>query len=683
MSIPPGSLQVQYDLSDPASYPGTGNTIYDLSGNARDATKTGTVGFVSDGQASYLDLTGAGYFTSSSFLIPDASNWTFTGWFYCDEPLGSTGYYFLSSVTSITNDPTYGGSPFIAFGWAVPSVWAGSATQNRGSVWAPVQANLTHWYYITYTSNGTNTELYINGVSVGTQNQDTRILGTNMNLRLGSSPDSLEEAVGKLAYVEMYSDCLAAGDVLALYNATKSRFIVPVIEYDFSEPACYPGTGNTIFNLQPASYDFPIVNGATFVGAGSSSYFTFNGVNQHIGQGFSGGPGFGTTFTATVWVQANNGNIGSIWNSGFDSPLGREPGMYLNARAFSPDPGYADASFNFGIGYLDMASPQTIGDWFNLAYVADGTNVSLYVNGVLDSTGSQGGGQWAAGGFVLGAHLSSGGGVDAPFLNAKIGYYSAFDVALGSTQVSDIYNSQVSRFNPPPTPTVEYDFQNGSYPGTGTTITDLQGGDTNLTVGNGHWVSGAPNYFDLQGDTNLFNTSPGGSFSSTTFTVNCWYYTDFTNPTFYHTVWSIGLDGNPTRPLLATQGDNTMNIQWSFGYGIVPYTPTIGWHLFTFKTNGTTTSLFVDGVFQGSNSSSSGSVASPYTIRLGCGNNNSNNPVEFGYGKIGYWSYFDVALDAADILDIYNATSGSYPPAPPPPSSNGVGGRQFAQGFNG
>lgn len=45
-----------------------------------------------------------------------------------------------------------------------------------------------------------------------------------------------------------------------------------------------------------------------------------------------------------------------------------------------------------------------------------------------------------------------------------------------------------------------------------------------------------------------------------------------------------------------------------------------------------------------------------------------------------HWIY-DAVLDAADILALYNDTVTRYYPTPP--SSNGVGGRQFAQGFNG
>jgi hypothetical protein len=46
-----------------------------------------------------------------------------------------------------------------------------------------------------------------------------------------------------------------------------------------------------------------------------------------------------------------------------------------------------------------------------------------------------------------------------------------------------------------------------------------------------------------------------------------------------------------------------------------------------------------------------------------------------------FWIY-NSQLSSGDVLDLYNATEGRYF-GPPPPSSNGVGGRQFAQGFNG
>lgn len=209
-----------------------------------------------------------------------------------------------------------------------------------------------------------------------------------------------------------------------------------------------------------------------------------------------------------------------------------------------------------------------------------------------------------------------------------------------------------------PTAYTEYDFQNAAtYPGTGNTIYDLQAANVDLEVAAGTWVSGSINYWNLLGNTNIFNGNPGATFQDETFTVTCWYYPNFTNPSNYATVWSMGTDGNSTRPLLATESNGTMNIQWSFGFAAIPYTPTIDWHMFTFVSTGTggSTTLYVDGQYVGTNAQV-GTIGGNALIRLGAGNNGSNNPWEYAYGRIGYWSYHTTALTPTNILDQYNST---------------------------
>jgi hypothetical protein len=436
--------------------------------------------------------------------------------------------------------------------------------------------------------------------------------------------------------------------------------------YDISDPACYSGSGNTVVNTAQAAYNLQRVNGPTFVSDGQKSHFVFNRASQqYLGLGNNstsiGGPY--NTMTINVWFQSTDTSTSTLFSFGYNSPSGVQPTIFLNDASA----GYASASFNYGVGITFTTTPYINDTWNMITMVSDGTNNKIYLNGVLQSSAAQGGGTWPAnGGSYIGALGDAAGNAwsTAPFFNGKVAYLAQYDAALSTGDILTIYNNTKSRFSP--TPTVEYDFQNGSYPGSGSTITDLQGGDTNLTVGNGHWVSGTPNYFDLQGDTNLFNTNPGSAFSSTTFTVNCWYNPLYTNPGTYASVWGLGKDGNPTSPILSTNSDGTLNIQWSFGYGIVSTTVTNDWHLISFVSNGSTTTLYVDGISIGSNASSSGTVASPYTIRLGSSSSSSNAPISYAYGKIGYWSYFDVALDAADILAIYNATSGSYAPPPAP-----------------
>lgn len=447
-------------------------------------------------------------------------------------------------------------------------------------------------------------------------------------------------------------------------------------EFDFQNPACFTNGGTAITDLSGNGNNFTLNNTAyTYDGTYGSILFP----SGTYADGTPSDYAFGTAaFSILAWVKFNTSVPGiNISHFGGDSTGERTYFYWRSSDNFIVSDNAGSAG-----GWVQAADNQ----WHLLALTrpASGTvgDQEAYIDGVLITNNPanfyNGSATLNATSGVARLHSTVYGATG----DLELATFDVYTAELSAGDILTYYNDTYTRFIPPPTPTVEYDFQNGSYSGSGTTITDLQGGDTNLTIGNGHWVSGTPNYFDLQGDTNLFNTSPGSSFSSTTFTVNCWYNPLYTNPGTYASVWGLGKDGNPTSPILSTNSDGTLNIQWSFGYGLVGTTVTNGWHLISFVSNGSTTTLYVDGISIGSAASSSGTVASPYTIRLGSSSNSSNAPISYAYGKIGYWSYFDVALDAAEVLDLYNATSGSYAPAPPP-SSNGVGGRQFAQGFNG
>jgi hypothetical protein len=231
----------------------------------------------------------------------------------------------------------------------------------------------------------------------------------------------------------------------------------------------------------------------------------------------------------------------------------------------------------------------------------------------------------------------------------------------------------------------QYDFQNpSSYSGSGNTVYDLQG-STNLDVGNGNWVSGAINYWDLQGNTNLQNIAPSSTFNSNVFTINVWWYAGFTNPGFFASVWGLGINGPGTMPILSTQQTGGINIQWSFGVNAVSYTPTVDWHMYTFVSTGSATILYVDGAYVGQVNAvgSIGLISGVTRLRLGCSSDGSGNPGENAYGRIGYWDYYTAGLNAGEVLDVYNATNAPYAPPPPPAPGGIVGGTMFAQGFNG
>jgi len=79
-------LVLDWDFSNPASYPGTGNTITDLSGSGRTGTKTAATNFSPDAYGGGLVFTGPTPnntwidFPSSTYLVQGTNPFTIEGW---------------------------------------------------------------------------------------------------------------------------------------------------------------------------------------------------------------------------------------------------------------------------------------------------------------------------------------------------------------------------------------------------------------------------------------------------------------------------------------------------------------------------------------------------------------------------------------------------------------------------
>jgi hypothetical protein len=209
-------LVLALDASDRNSYPGSGTTWSDISGNGNNGTLTNGPTFSSDnGGSIVLDGTND-YINVGSLNLQQ--NWT------------------LETICYMNSD-----SSFSIFGQGTTSVNQGLhivyTNGSRGMIYGmygndndyqnnyrPVTGRWYHWIF-TYNSSTYAKQFYADTVlqtsPASVQNQ---YLGSGQ-LNVGANYSSaLSPANGRFAIARMYTRILSASEIAQNYNATKSRF---------------------------------------------------------------------------------------------------------------------------------------------------------------------------------------------------------------------------------------------------------------------------------------------------------------------------------------------------------------------------------------------------------------------------------------------------------------------------
>ena len=219
-------LVLYLDAGNIKSYPGTGTTWFDKSGNANNGTltngptfNTGSLGsIVFDGVDDYVDVNRqiqferTDSFTLSAWINTNDGN---NNQIINNETEGYRGYQF--SVDS-------NGKLFLFLRNTVSTNFLGVRMLSN------FPSNL--WCYVTAVYNGSSNasgvKLYINGIE-----QITEIAGDNLTSTTISNettwigrrrPQTQGPFNGKISIVQIYNKALTASEVLQNYDATKSRF---------------------------------------------------------------------------------------------------------------------------------------------------------------------------------------------------------------------------------------------------------------------------------------------------------------------------------------------------------------------------------------------------------------------------------------------------------------------------
>lgn len=220
-------LNLLLDAANVRSYPGSGATWSDLTGNSINGT-LGNGAFFSSSNGGTIVFDGVNDFVTGSSNIPLGSQVTIGTWIRHTSLPASINRYLTvgtlvgGSVTEtavIRHDGNSSGNPG-AIGQLHFYV------RTSGTIKA-VRVNNSlvtgSWYYTVGTWDGTTMRLYKNGLQVTSSVPGGTLNATNINYWV-SAVTNVEPMSGSIANVQIYTRALTADEVLQNYNANKSRF---------------------------------------------------------------------------------------------------------------------------------------------------------------------------------------------------------------------------------------------------------------------------------------------------------------------------------------------------------------------------------------------------------------------------------------------------------------------------
>ena len=678
---------IEYDFSDPACYSGTGNTVYDLSGNAIDGAISGAT-YVADGQKSYFLFNGTSgspdSIISESFTNSSPKTWTMQGWFY---PTGIGQDNFSTALGAGTaQNSTNGGTPTIDWSWVNANDWSSTTGADKASIRPNLNWTPSEWYFVSNTWDGTTSKLYVNGSLVGSTTIPSAVtmLGSSTPLTIGKYPiaGTSSEFQGRIGYVQYYrGTALGSTEILDAYNTTRSRFLNPIAEWDFSTTNYDGGlTANDI--------------------SGNNNNGTFNQTPSNWNQTF----GY-IELTPTQQVKIPNANYPNNLPVGTAAKSmvywGTIPNYQTTAFNFGGtgsygsriDLGVSFSNTTFGIDFAntgrDSASYNPGVDTFFQAVVTTEANGTIadsivYINGIARAMTnySVGTGDTIN---ITGPNAFYGLNWEVIPGNIKVLNARIYDYVLTPAEVAQDYTNFLTRLTPPDL-IAQYDFSDPTcYSGTGNTVYDLSGLGNNLTLTNSPALTGTGTSKTLQllrdsAQTARKSTALNG-ITDIPMTFNIW---SKMNPaTTSEALMSYGVIGDSTIPGIWGKFFNDfISFEGGFGNPTISSGITVNpvdFYNIIVSINPSTATLYVNGTGVGTSS---------HTINLPAGSQFSLSGL-FGdsnlysiNAEIGLVEVYNVALGSTDVTNLYNSQVNRFAPAPPAPS-NGVGGRQFAQGFNG
>ena len=217
-------LVLALDAGNAKSYPGSGNTWSDLSGNGNNFTLSGVDYNTSPNRFTFIDNQGDYILRSTTDVIGGLNQISCEMWMRVNTLTGAMAIF--SYATTANNNE------LLVFKTTTNllELWFGSSFVQLAvsdSNW-----NTGNYIQFVFTRNGTNMKFYYDGSFVAeTNSYFSGNIATGGTLAFGQEQDSPggsfdvnQDFVGDISAIKIYNRALTENEVKQNFNATRSRF---------------------------------------------------------------------------------------------------------------------------------------------------------------------------------------------------------------------------------------------------------------------------------------------------------------------------------------------------------------------------------------------------------------------------------------------------------------------------
>ena len=218
VTIVTSGLIMNLDAGNTASYPGTGNIWYDLSGNGYNGTLTnGPTYNSSNGGSIVIDGTND-YINGASISSQLTGDITVEAWIKISTA-PSDWARVIGTGANPSGNRTFG----LWYDISRRLLWQRYGASDP-SIYPANVLNYNTWYYVAATTSSNSHALYVNGSSIGTSTASGPWPASNENITIGSAVGIHTYLTGNISISRIYNRGLSSTEILQNYNAQKSRY---------------------------------------------------------------------------------------------------------------------------------------------------------------------------------------------------------------------------------------------------------------------------------------------------------------------------------------------------------------------------------------------------------------------------------------------------------------------------